>query len=86
MTTVSIHTPTIVAAPRGALWAAQLAHAVWRTLSRGLQSRSASSADAPSRLQRMREAAAVRRMADELRQVDARFAADLYAAADRHLR
>ena len=39
-----------------------------------------------SRSMEMAEAAAVRRTADELCRIDPRAAADLYAAADRHLR
>jgi hypothetical protein len=57
-----------------------LATAVW-TLLRRLSGHS------PATLQArdpVREAAAVRQMADSIRASDSRFAADLYAAADRH--
>jgi hypothetical protein len=82
MTTITITRPAPVAAPRGALWAASAAAA----LLRGFASRR-TPVDTLAREaldERQAEAAKVRRLADEWRTVDPRFAADLYAAADRH--
>lgn len=82
MTTITIARPTNVAAPRGAAWAATAAarllawwdaHATRRAVVR-------------AHADRVSEAAEVRRLADSWRPVDSRFAADLYAAADRHER
>ena len=92
MTTISISRPARVAAPRGAIWAAAAAASLLKWLSKCLsptQLRSTpSTIDGPADANRSRrsEAAEVRRMADGWRQVDPRFAADLYAAADRHER
>lgn len=59
--------------PRGARWAASL----WTAVSAALGA-------APKALSRAQEAAEVREMARRLQATDPGFAADLYAAADRH--
>jgi hypothetical protein len=86
MSTVTVTSPATVLAPRGALWAANLAAAILRTFSGRSQRQTAAVAHAGDNDQRLQEAAEVRRIADGWRDVDARFAADLYAAADRHVR
>lgn len=62
-----------VAEPRGARWAANLFQAVARAFGA-----------APQVLTRAQEAAQVREMARQVQAADPGFAADLYAAADRH--
>lgn len=62
-----------VAEPRGARWAAGLFQAVARVFGA-----------APQALTRAQEAAQVREMARQVQAADPGFAADLYAAADRH--
>jgi hypothetical protein len=82
MTTITVNTPAKVAEPRGARWAAVAFARLlkWmetttaqRELKRVVQSRTA-------------EAARVRMYAQEVMAQDPRFAADLFAAADRHER
>lgn len=80
MTTITIARPATVREPRGAAWAAQAVWSVWQFLSR----LSASRSELRETAGRVAEAAAVRRLADSWRDQDPRFAADLYAAADRH--
>lgn len=80
MTTITIARPATVLEPRGAAWAAQAAWSVWQLFGRVSASRSQWREVAD----RVAEAAAVRRLADSWRDQDPRFAADLYAAADRH--
>jgi hypothetical protein len=86
MSTVTVTSPATVLAPRGALWAANLAAAVLRAFSGRSLRQASTGAPAADNDQRLQEAAEVRRLADDWRHVDARFAADLYAAADRHVR
>ncbi len=82
MTTILVHTPATVSAPRGAVWAGWLAGLLVdavRRVSRQRRLRRAESA-------RVAEAAALRTYAQDIAQGDPRFAADLHAAADRHER
>lgn len=81
MSFVSLTVPAPVAAPRGAAWAAALFTVVLQRLARA----SRATAEASARLQRGRDAAALRRYAVEVGRTDPSFAADLYAAADRHM-
>jgi hypothetical protein len=80
MTTITIRRPATVAEPRGARWAAQAAGSLLDALRRVQHYRSARRAAA----NRLDEAAAVRRLAVSWQDVDPRFSADLFAAADRH--
>ncbi len=80
MTTMIVNCPAPVAVPRGAAWGADVAARVLSFLG-GLMARRAEHAQRSSLAA---EAAYVRRLADDLRGMDPRFAADLYAAADRH--
>jgi hypothetical protein len=82
MTTVTVNVPAQVTEPRGAALAARLfarmlkwleSSTAQRDLDRVLKSRAA-------------EAASVRQYAQEMLARDPRFAADLFAAADRHER
>ena len=82
MTTITVHTPAPVRAPRGAAWAAHLFALLlnsWRQASERRQQHLALST-------RQREAAEVRRLGQQMMAMDSRFAADLFAAADRHER
>ncbi|MCB1998040.1 MAG: hypothetical protein H6933_18470 [Burkholderiaceae bacterium] len=72
-TTLNVVGMPHAAEPRGARWAAALWHAVASFLGA-----------APKALSRAQEAAEVREMARHLQATDPGFAADLYAAADRH--
>lgn len=78
MTTASIVAGTVGQAPRGAHWAAGAATAAWRLLSRLL------GPSAPVEMSPIAEAASVRLLAYEFLESDPGFAADLFAAADRH--
>lgn len=80
MTTITVARPATVVEPRGAIWAAQAVWSVWQFISRHAAARS----EFRAAVNRVAEAAAVRRLADSWRDQDPRFAADLYAAADRH--
>lgn len=82
MTQIAIISPEKVAAPRGAAWAAEAAGRLLAFV-QDWQARRAQRCAVDARAA---EAAAVRRAADELCSIDPRAAADLYAAADRHLR
>ena len=82
MTQIAIISPEKVATPRGAAWAAEAAS----RLLAFVQDWQARRAERGVIDARAAEAAAVRRAADELCSIDPRAAADLYAAADRHLR
>jgi hypothetical protein len=98
MSTITITRPAAVEVPRGALWAAEAAAQGLRWMSSQwaragtvaahfaeTQAAAPSSSDFNTGLRERRaEAARVRRMADQLRRLDPRAAADLYAAADRH--
>jgi hypothetical protein len=81
MSFISLTVPTPVAAPRGAAWAAALFSVVLQRLSPALRA----TAEVRARVQRGRDAAALRRYAAEVGRTDPAFAADLYAAADRHM-
>jgi hypothetical protein len=79
MTTVSVYAAVNTRAPRGATWAASAAVSVWRLLAGLVGRRAAAAAPTPAA-----EAAAVRELARQFTVSDPGFAADLYAAADRH--
>jgi hypothetical protein len=64
-------------APRGARWAASAFAAVYRLFEGALKT-------APQASTVEQEAAEARAYADQIAPMDPRFAADLYAAADRH--
>lgn len=85
MTTISVHTPSPVAAPRGAALAANLITRVMAWLEVFGTARAAA---AVRRLEatHVTEAADLRRYAQTWVDHDPRFAADLMAAADRHYR
>lgn len=80
MSTTSLPSPRPIAAPRfadvAARWFAQLLEVMHlaRRIHTGRR----------ARFERIAEASALRRFADSMREVDPRYAADLYAAADRH--
>ena len=83
MTTIAVHTPSTVAAPRGAALAADL----FARLLHGLEAIGRARAAAAVRRQgasRATEVAQLRRYAQQWVNHDPRFAADLLAAADRH--
>jgi hypothetical protein len=82
MSTIIVSSPAEVATPRGAAWAASLASSILNWFS------STASAVQHSRevATRVREASQVRRLAQQVMRDDPRFAADLFAAADRHER
>jgi hypothetical protein len=82
MSSITVTGIPTVKTPRGAIWAARAAVAVWAALSRWL-------ADNPLRVrsavvEAAVEAARVRAMARRHASTDPGFAADLMAAADRH--
>ena len=77
MTTVTVNVPATVATPRGAAWAAEAAAALSRAFSRWTAPRCHVSAP-------IIEAAQVRELAKQHLSSDPSFAADLFAAADRH--
>jgi hypothetical protein len=82
MSSITVTGVPTVKTPRGAIWAASAAVAVWGALSRWL-------ADNPLRVrsavvEAAVEAARVRAMARRHASTDPGFAADLLAAADRH--
>ncbi len=80
MTTVTVNVPVAVVAPRGAVFAASL----YSTIASGLwlwrQTRQARREAAG----RAAEAADLRAYAGQIMNQDRRYAADLFAAADRH--
>lgn len=80
MTTITVQRPATVRVPRAAPIAAAIALKLLGAVEQLVTRRRERRAEAD----RLAEAAAVRRYADEVRAVDPRFAADLYAAADRH--
>jgi hypothetical protein len=77
MTTVTVNVARKVEAPRGAIWAAQAAVAVLRAIANWAARRAPVSAP-------IAEAARVRALARLHLNSDPGFAADLFAAADRH--
>lgn len=80
MSTTSLPSPQRVVAPRfaapAAAWFARLLEVI--SLAHQIH------VGRRMRLQRIGESASLRRHADSLRDVDPRYASDLYAAADRH--
>jgi hypothetical protein len=82
MTTITVHTPVAVARPRGARIAAAWFGRLLAWASRSIESRT-ERRDFAGRVQ---EASRVRSYAQSVMQQDPRFAADLFAAADRHER
>lgn len=83
MTTITVQTPRPVATPRGAVLGAWLFQAATNAIQRLAQIRRERSSQR-ALASRISDAASVRRYAQTVVQYDARFAADLYAAADRH--
>ncbi len=77
MNTVTVNVPAHVPAPRGAAWAAQAAAALLGAIAKWTAPRA--QATAP-----MVEVAQVRALASSYLNSDPGFAADLFAAADRH--
>jgi hypothetical protein len=75
MTSVTVNVATKVQSPRGAMWAAQAAAAMLRAIAKW---------GAPRVQAPMVEAAQVRALARQYLSSDPGFAADLFAAADRH--
>jgi len=83
MTVISIQAPRHVATPRGAALAAWAVQAIRNATSRLAAARQERT-DRRGYTTRVGDAASVRRYAQQVMQYDARFAADLFAAADRH--
>lgn len=85
MTTLVTRNPIAVAMPRGASWAASawiaLSHVGAQIWASRLQRAASSNGD-----NRLSEANRLRRVAQGFMATDSRFAADLFAAADRHER
>ncbi len=81
MSQITLHAPAPVAMPRGAEWAASAFAALLELAQRTWDMGKAQSAQ----LRRAHEAAALRRVATEVSRRDPAFAADLFAAADRHV-
>ena len=77
MSTVTIHVARRIHAPRGAAWAARAAAALVQAISNWRARRAPASAS-------IAEAAQVRALARSYLNSDPSFAADLFAAADRH--
>lgn len=82
MTTITVNTPAKVAEPRGAAWAAT----AFARLLNWMENSAARRQAAREESSRISEAARVRLYAQEVMAQDPRFAADLFAAADRHER
>jgi hypothetical protein len=83
MTSMTVQSPRTVTSPRGAVWGAwvfQTLSSSFQTLSRMMRER----ADRRAAQVRIGDASSVRRYAMSVMQYDPRFAADLFAAADRH--
>lgn len=85
MTTIRVHTPLTVKTPRGAVAAGWLISRLTGLLD-GMRQRSAARAEQNRSFNRVAEASALRRHAQGFMGADPRFAADLFAAADRHER
>jgi hypothetical protein len=83
MTTITVQSPRAVATPRGAVLGAWLFQVATRSLER-LGAIRREYAERRALANRIGDAASVRRYAQSVIQYDARFAADLFAAADRH--
>ena len=80
MSSITVTGLPTVKTPRGAIWAARGAAAIWAALARWLEGRKQRSVALESAI----EAARVRAMARHHAATDPGFAADLMAAADRH--
>jgi hypothetical protein len=80
MTTITVLQPATVRVPRAAPIAAEIALRLLGAVEQFVNGYRAHRAAN----KRIAEAAAVRRFADQVRELDPRFASDLYAAADRH--
>ncbi len=85
MTTITVQRPRPVAVPRAAAPAAWLFGWLTRCIDQLAQARQARS-ERRRQEGRLADAAALRRQAQQLMGMDARYAADLFAAADRHER
>lgn len=85
MTTITVNTPVAVAAPRGARWAAAAFAQLLAWMER-VTERRAESREVRAMKARVLEANRVRQLARDMAAYDPRFAAELYAAADRHER
>lgn len=81
MTSISVYAVANVPAPRGAAWAASAAASAARFVKRAFGGQAAAAGPSPAA-----EAAAVRALARDFVSSDPGFAADLFAAADRHER
>lgn len=87
MTTITVQTPPAIATPRGAAWSVWLIQSLGSAVSRLWARAYAAHHERALRRQmtlRMGDARQVREYARSVMRYDARFAADLYAAADRH--
>ena len=82
MTTITVNTPAKVSAPRGAKVAADL----FSALLTWFETKAEQRVERREQSGRQAEAARVRLYAQEMLAQDPRFAADLFAAADRHER
>jgi hypothetical protein len=80
MTSITVQAVRTVAAPRAAAWAAAIFSGLFKLLSPAVVSAGPRKAFSD----RQREATAVREYAQRFAAHDPRFAADLFAAADRH--
>ena len=82
MSTIAVNTPVKVSAPRGAKLAA-----IWfSALLNWFETKAEQHTERREQADRQAEAARVRTFAQEMLAQDPRFAADLFAAADRHER
>jgi hypothetical protein len=85
MTTFTVHTPLATPTPRGARAVGWLISRLSAVLD-GVRQRRAARAEQMRSVSRLTEASALRRHAQGFMGADPRFAADLFAAADRHER
>jgi len=83
MTIISIQTPRHVPTPRGAALGAWAFQAIRKLISR-LSTARQQHREHQGYATRVGDAANVRRYAQQVMQYDARFAAELFSAADRH--
>jgi len=81
MTQITLHAPAPVAMPRGAQWAAS----AFAAAANGIADRWHAWREHRAHDRLLAEAADLRRMAASLSKYDPAFAADLSAAADRHM-
>jgi hypothetical protein len=82
MTTITVNAPAQVVAPRGATWAAE----AFASLLNWIEAAGVQRHQRIEQAGRQAEAARVRLYAQDVLAQDPRFAADLFAAADRHER